>query len=472
MNHRNKQVVGGVALQHAPAGDKKTTGVASLIAEIPRVADVEKRAEVHPATDDRTLRNVVLNGVRTGQLVVEDGATTLSDEASPQYLSQMAAAVQAPLTLSPNLRPRHVSDTVAFRDKVFPTVAAYLKELDAAKKAINGKYTHFAGLLGNPVTDVEFGGKNYEVAYRKYEYGAIYVPPRGEGPFEVHGAIYQKYLALGAEASFLGFPETDELGTVFGTGRFNHFRGGSIYWTLQTGAWSIHGAIRDQWWALDGDRSYLGFPVSDVERGQVSYFQRGNLQLQSNGSVQDFPDSVILSTSINGGHVKCSTEFWMNSKGDWRHKGHLHNDGFFGCTASVTTSPRFQAADGHVFVVPAERSLGGEMDTEDRNDDWDQMGDDDFLRDDWDIIRFAGISVVLKTNTQIGDVLEVLWPIVVVALVIFGWSRSGKKACPPQGQIRRDPVTGQDVPEVTFQVVDSEQQCPGSNNQDLFQIQQ
>jgi hypothetical protein len=288
--------------------------------------EVEQRAEARPATGAKLVRKVVVDGLRSNQLLIEkEGTTTIFPQASTIYLSQLAAAIEVPIILSPGLLPLHVSDTVAFQDTFLPTVAAYLKEVEIATKIINGKFPPLADVLGNPISEVEFGGKDYDIAFRKYEHGAIYVPP-GAGPFEVHGAIYQKYLALGAETSFLGVPETDELSTTFNTGRFNHFRGGSIYWSPQTGAWSIHGAFRDRWFTLDAERGYLGFPISDVERGQVAYFDRGNLRIQSDGSIQDYPDSVILTPSINGGEVKCTTEFWMNSKGSWRYKGHLHND--------------------------------------------------------------------------------------------------------------------------------------------------
>ena len=56
-------------------------------------------------------------------------------------------------------------------------------------------------------------------------------PLPSAGAFEVHGAIREKYLALGAEASILGYPRTNETGTPDGTGRYNHFQAGSIYWT-------------------------------------------------------------------------------------------------------------------------------------------------------------------------------------------------------------------------------------------------
>lgn len=84
------------------------------------------------------------------------------------------------------------------------------------------------------------------------------------GAFEVHGAIREKYLALGAEASILGYPRTDETGTPDGIGRFNHFQAGSIYWTPGTWAHEVHGLIRDRWASLGWERNpQLGYPITD-----------------------------------------------------------------------------------------------------------------------------------------------------------------------------------------------------------------
>jgi uncharacterized protein with LGFP repeats len=83
------------------------------------------------------------------------------------------------------------------------------------------------------------------------------------GGHQVCGAIRDKYLALGGGFT-LGSPLTDELPTPDGVGRFNHFSNGwSIYWTPFTGAWSIHGAIRDHWAAMGWERSVVGYPVTD-----------------------------------------------------------------------------------------------------------------------------------------------------------------------------------------------------------------
>ncbi len=101
------------------------------------------------------------------------------------------------------------------------------------------------------------------------------------GAQEVHGAIRDKWGQLGWERG-LGYPKTDESGTPDGVGRFNHFQRGSIYWTPATGAHEVHGAILAHWAALGWERSYLGYPISDElplpdGNGRYSNFQKGQI---------------------------------------------------------------------------------------------------------------------------------------------------------------------------------------------------
>jgi L,D-peptidoglycan transpeptidase YkuD (ErfK/YbiS/YcfS/YnhG family) len=79
----------------------------------------------------------------------------------------------------------------------------------------------------------------------------------------------------------LGFPTTNELRTPNGVGRFNHFQGGSIYWSPAGGAHGIYGAIRDRWAAAGWETSALGFPTSDeyaLGGGRAQDFQRGSIR--------------------------------------------------------------------------------------------------------------------------------------------------------------------------------------------------
>lgn len=149
--------------------------------------------------------------------------------------------------------------------------------------AIDDKYAALggsSGFLGNPTTpeNVAPDGTGH---FRHYDGGSIYWHP-STGAYEVHGAIRDKWASLGWETCpFLGYPTTDETGTPDGVGRFNHFQnGGSIYWTPSTGAWEVHGAIRRLWEQLGWETSPLGYPISDEmdtprNTGRVSQFQHG-----------------------------------------------------------------------------------------------------------------------------------------------------------------------------------------------------
>lgn len=129
---------------------------------------------------------------------------------------------------------------------------------------IADKYAAFGGsggLLGEPVYD-EAPTANNDGRYRNYRDGTIFWSQR-TGAFEVHGEILKKYGAFGFETGFLGYPITDESPCLDGSGRYNHFEGGSIFWHPSTGAFEVHGSIRDHYASIAWERSPLGYPLSD-----------------------------------------------------------------------------------------------------------------------------------------------------------------------------------------------------------------
>jgi uncharacterized protein with LGFP repeats len=93
--------------------------------------------------------------------------------------------------------------------------------------------------------------------YLHFQNGSIYWTPETGAWSVVHG-IRDKWASLGWERSALRYPISDEDGTPDGTGAFNHFQHGSIYWSPTTGACAVAGAIRDKWASLGWERSYLG----------------------------------------------------------------------------------------------------------------------------------------------------------------------------------------------------------------------
>ena len=130
-----------------------------------------------------------------------------------------------------------------------------------AKWAAMGWERSFLGYLR---TDETIGNDTRrEGRYNHFQGGSIYWHP-ASAAHEVHGAIRAKYLELGAEASFLGYPTSDETATPDGVGRFNHFQAGSIYWTPRTWAHEVHGLIRNFWAQQGWERNpQLGYPITD-----------------------------------------------------------------------------------------------------------------------------------------------------------------------------------------------------------------
>lgn len=161
--------------------------------------------------------------------------------------------------------------------------------------AIGDKYASLGGAggpLGAPAggeADAPHGGR-----CQAFQHGSICWHPQIGEAFGVWGLIHAKWAQLG-RASF-GYPITDELPTPDGRGRFNHFRGmqypgrpeASIYWTPQTGAHAIYGAIRDAWAQQGWERGPLGYPTSDEY--QDGKYRRSNFE---RGFIRWAPDTGI-----------------------------------------------------------------------------------------------------------------------------------------------------------------------------------
>jgi len=151
---------------------------------------------------------------------------------------------------------------------------------------IDDKYSQLGGaqsFLGQPTTP-EWPTPNGAGSFRHYQGGSIYWKYAFPTAYEVHGAIRDRWSGLGWENSFLGFPVTDELPTPDTRGRFNHFENGSIYWTPQTGAQEVGGAIRNAWAGSGWEQGPLGYPVAAPTQMQPSTnpttfqdFERGSV---------------------------------------------------------------------------------------------------------------------------------------------------------------------------------------------------
>jgi uncharacterized protein with LGFP repeats len=136
-----------------------------------------------------------------------------------------------------------------------------------------------SGPLGEPA--VVEGGTRDGGRFNHFQGGSVYWTP-ATGAQAVGGAIRGRWASLGWERSRLGYPVTDELATPDRRGRYTHFQGGSIYWSPSTGAWQVGGAIRARWADLGWENSALGYPVTNElatpdRRGRYTHFQGGSI---------------------------------------------------------------------------------------------------------------------------------------------------------------------------------------------------
>lgn len=146
---------------------------------------------------------------------------------------------------------------------------------------IEAKYLSLGGctsFLGPPTTNI-LPTPDGRATYAAFYNGSIYY--RSDlGAHVVRGEIRELWKSFGWEEGPLGYPTTDETLTPDGRGRYNVFEGGSVYWTMTTGAHEVRGAIRDKWASLGWEAGVLGYPIAgeiNLADGVQSNFEHGSI---------------------------------------------------------------------------------------------------------------------------------------------------------------------------------------------------
>jgi hypothetical protein len=155
----------------------------------------------------------------------------------------------------------------------------------------DGKYTHF----GPAPDDAE------QSIYWRADTGEAFLIT-DEGPGPGLDGIHDHWEAAGWEDSTYGWPVSDMKPTEGNYGRYQDFHGddgggASIYWSPDTGTWGVKGAIRYRWLDLGAETSYLGYPTSDeydTPDGKRSDFEGGCITWDSSTEeVVDSPDCTF-----------------------------------------------------------------------------------------------------------------------------------------------------------------------------------
>jgi len=162
--------------------------------------------------------------------------------------------------------------------------------------SIQAKYESLGGSAFGAVARREFG------IWYLSSGACICYNSEKKASYEIHGAIYEKWMKLGG-ASW-SIPTTDESPADDKVGRFNLFeRGTSIFWHPDTGAYCVYGDIFQHWVKLGRERSYLGYPTSDEasfpEGGRANTFQHGGIYWWGDTGAIDLRDVVIAYKGIH-----------------------------------------------------------------------------------------------------------------------------------------------------------------------------
>ncbi|TQF74353.1 hypothetical protein FK531_05550 [Rhodococcus spelaei] len=82
-------------------------------------------------------------------------------------------------------------------------------------------------------------------------------------PYEVCGAIKDKYNSLGGPSSFLLWPTTNELTNPDGVGKRTQFMNGPIYWSPTGGAHPVVNSFLNRWGVYGYEAGFIGYPTTD-----------------------------------------------------------------------------------------------------------------------------------------------------------------------------------------------------------------
>jgi L,D-peptidoglycan transpeptidase YkuD (ErfK/YbiS/YcfS/YnhG family) len=193
-----------------------------------------------------------------------------------------------------------------------PSAAAtsYPSPAGGTREVVGPILTHYkalggpTGFLGGPLTG-QLTTPSLPGRYNHFAGGSIYWS-QATGAWSVRGAIRDAWGGSGWENGPLGFPTSDERSTPNGKGRFNLFAHGGVYWTPTTGAHSIYGAIRDRWAGLGWETSSLGFPTSDefaIPGGRAQDFQHGSIRWTRSGGAVLTDAALPLGVAPSGSQL-------------------------------------------------------------------------------------------------------------------------------------------------------------------------
>jgi hypothetical protein len=125
----------------------------------------------------------------------------------------------------------------------------------------------FIGTVANNAAAIYSTGNNVDGSgfymLGSIPWSVIYYVNRSRKVFANWGDVRKKYNTLNNEHSFLGWPGDDERLLPDGTGYFQQFNHGYIYWHPMYGAHIVEGIFFNYWAKNNWEKGVFGYPTED-----------------------------------------------------------------------------------------------------------------------------------------------------------------------------------------------------------------
>jgi hypothetical protein len=274
-----------------------------------------------------------------------------------------------------SVRLRQVAATVIVFSALVGLAAVRSTQVQAAPVVIGDisrKWQSLRGTVNDPGEPLDIERPTFDGTGRAQEFqnGTISWHPN-IGANYVKGDIRARWFRLGREN--WGYPITDEWTTPQDRrGRFNHFavmRGfdsteeRSIYWTPQTRAVEVYGAIRDFWGQNGWENGRALFPKepeknrADGAPGRIQVFEGEPIVWTPTDGAAFLAPDINRVWEYRTGSELAATRLVLKQNGNWEFSGTATNQ--FGDPKDVFIACAVRAQSGQVFQFSVQGHLKG-----------------------------------------------------------------------------------------------------------------
>ncbi|GGT53886.1 hypothetical protein GCM10010207_62400 [Streptomyces atratus] len=188
-------------------------------------------------------------------------------------------------------RPQAVSSAAADCQVYWPAPYEVCGAIRDKYNEIGGPNSFLLYPTSNELTNPDGHGKR-----SVFQNGPIYWSA-DSGAHPVVNHFFAAWQRNGWEAGPLGYPTSDEIVNPDNIGRRQYFQGGTVYWRLNE-AYYVTGAVRDKWGETGWEGGWLGYPTSDEVQlpdgqGRMNRFEHGVIYWSPDTGAHPVTSSVL-----------------------------------------------------------------------------------------------------------------------------------------------------------------------------------